>query len=218
MNWKFRSKEGEVLVKKSRITLVFLVMFSLLFASSQFVLAKEWDFQTIKDVNKVWKVRFNIPLNPASLTADSVYITDGKSKHATTLRSIGNGYEVEVAPSVPYEMGKQYRLMITAAVKSKGGIALKTPIDVPFQVVDSKAKVQSVHSITGDILTNFTVMTNREVHRVTINGINMHYKGNNTYTYTLIDTKPGTVVTVIGYDENNKKLETKQYKTGGAGF
>jgi len=198
-----------------RMAAVFLSVFFILFASNPMALAKEWDPKSTDDINKVWKVYFTVPLDRNSLTADSIYVLDGQKKHAVTLRLTEADKVVEVIPSVSYTIGKSYRLMVTTAIKSKQGIALQIPVEIPFQVVDTTDdigdKIRSIQVTTSGILTNVTVAVNADVHRVTINGEDMHYMGNNTYNYTLIDVKPGSTLTVNGYDENNKQIESKRY-------
>lgn len=210
------SKEGETRLKQiSKIVIATLAMFILLLPSSQLANAKEWEFQPTNDVKKVWEIWVNVPLELSSLTANSVYVLDGKNKHATTLRLGRNGYTVLVSPTVPYVVGKKYVLMITTAVKSSNRKALKVPIEVPFQVVNPADDIQSIHSHSTGILTNLTVTTSQGVHKVTVAGEDMRYRGNNKFTTTLIDAKPGSMISVTGYDEKNKRLEVKRYKLGG---
>jgi len=198
-----------------RKVVVFLSVFFILFASNPVASAKEWDPKSTDDMNKVWKVYFTVPLDRNSLTADSIYVLDGQKRHAVTLRLTEADKVVEVIPSVSYTVGKSYRLMVTTAIKSKQGIALQIPVEIPFQVVDTTDdigdKIRSIQATTSGILTNVNVAVSADVHRVTVNGEDMHYIGNNTYNYTLIDVKPGSTLTVIGYDENNKQIESKRY-------
>ncbi|MED4454493.1 Ig-like domain-containing protein [Metabacillus fastidiosus] len=202
-------------MKRARkLMITFAAMLIILFSSSQWAFAKEWDFQTTDDVNKVWKVRFNMPLDQSSLTANSVYVLGGGNPHFTTLRLVDNGYTVEVAPNAAYEVGKLYRLMITSSVQGKNGKALKTPIEVPFQVVSPTAKIQSIYTQSGGIFTNIIVKTSSDVHKVNFGTDEMRYDGNNTFSYALIDVKEGTTYTVNAYDENNRRIETMRYKIG----
>lgn len=196
-------------VKQSIVVLVAMVLVFLPWQDKK--MAKEWDFQSIDQVDKAWSVKFNMKLDANSVNQTSIVITDGKTVHPSVARLVGNGYEVQVVPSAPYEVGKAYWLKITSSVKSSDGKALKTPIEVPFQLIDPNADIQAVHSMTSGIFTVVTVTANPRVHRVTLNGTDMHFIGNNQYTYTLLDTKPGSSVTIYGYDENNKRVETKRH-------
>ena len=199
-------------MKQSRKLIVaFVLVLIVLFSFSSFSFAKPYDLQAQYQVDKMWKIGFNMPIDPSSLTADSVYVLDGKSKHVTTLQLIDNGYTIQVSPAKNYEKGKSYRLVITSLVQSRSGKALKTPIEFPFYIEDPNAKIQSISTVSGDIVSNVTVKTSSDVYKVKI-GINeLHYEGNNTFSYGLIDVKAGTVITVYAYDENNRLVETKKY-------
>ncbi|MEK4406331.1 Ig-like domain-containing protein [Sporosarcina sp. FSL K6-6792] len=198
--------------QKRRKLVAFLAMFIVLLTSSQLGIAKEWDFEPIDDVNKAWEIKFNIPLDGSSLTTDSVYILDGKGKHPVTLQLTGNGNTVQVSPKVPYEVGKQYMLMITGAVRANEGKALKTSVEVPFRVVNPTEKIIAVQSLTSGYLTTLTVTGSPDVHKVKVGTEEMRYKGNNRYQATLFDAKPGSTVTIYAYDESGKSLGTKQHK------
>lgn len=195
----------------TKIVLAFLAMFCMILATSQVATAQEWAFQPIDDANKVWEIRFNYPLDSESVSTDSVYVLEGTKKHATTLRLAEDGKLLWVYPTEPYEKEKQYRVMITSGVKSDGK-ALKTPVEVPFQLVDLNDKIQSVYSKTVNVLTTVTVTTSPDVHSVKIGTDEMKFEGNNTFTLTLVDAKIGSTLSIYGYDENNKRIETKKYK------
>ncbi|MCG7337142.1 Ig-like domain-containing protein [Sporosarcina sp. ACRSM] len=197
--------------KITKMVAAFLVMFVMILATSQVATAQEWAFQPIDDANKVWEIRFNFPLDPQSVSSDSVYVLEGSNKHATTLDLAKDGKLLWVYPAEPYEKEKQYRVMITSGVKSDGK-ALKTPVEVPFQLVDLNDKIQSVYSKTVNVLTTVTVTTSPDVHSVKISGDEMKFEGNNTFTQTLVDVKNGSTLTIYGYDENGKRIETKKYK------
>ncbi|MEK5067056.1 hypothetical protein [Sporosarcina sp. FSL K6-1508] len=105
-----------------------------------------------------------------------------------------------------------------ATVTSNDGKALKTPVEVPFQVVNLTDDIQLVYSLSSGIFTNITVTTSPDVHRVTVGGEDMDYKGNNRFKASLIDAKPGSTVSIVSYDGDNKRLETKKYKLGVPSF
>ena len=196
----------------TKIAVAFLAMFFVILATSELANAKEWTLQTHDDVNKVWKIRFNYPVDLDSLTTDSVYVLDGTKKHAITLGLEEDGKLVSVTPDTPYETGKSYRLMITSALQSNDGQALMDPVEFPFQIVNPDDKIQSVYSKTVNIFTTVTVKTSSDVHSVKISGDEMKYEGNDTYTLTLVDAKIGSTLTIYSYDENGKRIETKKYK------
>ncbi|MFJ8064798.1 Ig-like domain-containing protein [Psychrobacillus sp. NPDC096426] len=199
---------------KKLIYTTFAAMIMLLTFQPMFTLAKDWEYKTSENVNKVWKVRFNMQLNTSSLNSSNVYVTDGQNVHPTTVTTSNNGYVVEVKPTKSYSVGKQYTLFIKNSIQSTQGKTLKTGLEVPFQIVDPSLNIQYVQSNTNSIFTTVTVNTNSDVHRVTISGDDMIYKGSNKFTYTLVDAKPGSLITIYAYDENNKSLETKKYTLG----
>lgn len=174
-------------------------------------MAKGWNLKTSNDVNKVWEVQFNKALDKSTVTAESVYVSDGKTKHATTLKLTGNGSTLRVSPNVPYEVGKQYMLMITKDVRSSDGKILTTSVEFPFQIVNSGSHIQAVYSTSNGVFTTITVMTSSDVNNVTVGGEEMKYQGKNRHTITILDAKPGATVSIIAYDDNNKKLETKKF-------
>ncbi|MFC5589091.1 Ig-like domain-containing protein [Sporosarcina soli] len=198
--------------QRTKIVVAFLAMFFVILATSQLANAKEWTLQTNDDVNKVWNIRFNYPIDPSSLSTDSVYVLDGTKKHTITLGLAEGGKMVSVTPTTSYEMGKTYRLMITNALQSNDGQALMEPVELPFQIVNPNDKIQSVYSKTVNLFTTVTVKTSSDVHSVKVSGDEMKYEGNNTYTLTLVDAKIGSTLTIYGYDENGKRIETKKYK------
>lgn len=209
------AKEGEIVLKVKGILYAFLAAMLVVLSFSQMpALAKEWQYKTTEDVNKVWKVRFNGKMDTSSFTDSNIYVMDGKSIHPTKLSASENGYAVEVKPAKPYEIGKQYRLIIKGSVKSTKGIALKTPIEVPFEVEDPTLKSKSIQSNTNSSFTTVTVRTSSDIYKVTVAGAEMIYNGNNTYSSTMIDQKAGSTVTINFYDENNKLVETKKHTIG----
>lgn len=175
--------------------------------------AKEWDFQPIDDVNKAWEIKFNMPLQASALTADSVYIVDGNGKkHPTNHQLVGNGKIVHVIPTVPYQVGERYMLMITTAVRTSDGKPLKEPVEVPFRVVNPTEKIVAVQSVTNDYFTTLTVTASPDVHAVKVGTVEMDYKGNNRYKLTLPDVKPGSTVNIYAYDETGKRIGTEKHK------
>ncbi|MBB4823241.1 hypothetical protein HNO89_000459 [Sporosarcina luteola] len=196
----------------NRFILALIAMVLMFLPWQEVGVAKEWAFQSIDQVDKAWSIKFNLQLDGDSLTSTSIYITDGTNIHPSTSRLTGNGKEVQVVPSNPYEVGKAYWVMITNQVKSSDGKPLKTPIEVPFQVVDPNAKIQAVHSTTSGMFTTFIVTVHPDVHKVTIGTQELTFIGNNQYTGTFIDLKQNSTVTINGYDENNKRLQSVSYK------
>lgn len=187
-----------------------MAMFIILLTFSQSAIAKEWNFKSSDDVNKKWEVRFSKPLDESTM-AGNVFVLDGKKEHPTKLRLVGDDDVVQVSPKTPYEVGKQYMLMITKDVKSSDGKGLKTSVELPFQIVNPVEHIQVVYNPSNSAFTTITVITSPDVHRVTLGREDMTYRGENRYTATLLDAKPGSAVTIIAYDDSNKRLATKRF-------
>ena len=176
--------------------------------------AQEWNAKTTNDVNKVWKLRFNVQIDSKSLSKDNVYVTDGKNIHPTTLSTSSNGYVVEVKPTILYKKGIRYQLIMNKTLKSVKGFNLKTSIEFPFQVGDTLIPMEGIESTINSYFTTVTVVASSNIYKVTLGGEEMAYKGNNTFTSTQIDLKSGTVVTINYYDEDNKLIESKKHTIG----
>ena len=174
-------------------------------------LAKEWSLQMTEDVNKAWKVRFNMALDTKSVQKSSVYVTDGKTTHSTSLKLLENGKLIEVTPSTRIILETEYRIMITTDVKSKNGKSLKSAVEVLFEVTDANAKLKSIKSTNDKTITSLIVVTSNEVFDLKINNESLRYTGNNTYELVLFGQKAGTVLTIYAYDVDGKRIETKKY-------
>lgn len=88
-----------------------------------------------KTGNFVWKVQFNIPLDPKTVNNNTMYITNSQNQK---LRSYINynmekGF-IEIEGIEAYATSEQYTLHITTAVHSKGGQSLKEPVQIKFKL------------------------------------------------------------------------------------
>lgn len=84
--------------------------------------------------NFVWRIRFNIPLDPATVNNRTLYVTSESLvplKTAIRYNSLEN--EIEIEPLEPYAQNETYILNVTTNVHSQGGKALKKPIQVQFK-------------------------------------------------------------------------------------
>ncbi len=85
--------------------------------------------------NFVWRVKFNTPLDPASITKDTMYITDSNGeKRQAYIRYDAKNNQIEVEPINPYAQNEYYHLHITTKVRSKGGQHLKQPVQLKFKL------------------------------------------------------------------------------------
>ena len=84
--------------------------------------------------NFIWKIRFNIPLDPASVNNRNLYVTSESLvplKTAIRYNSLDN--EIEIEPLEPYAQNESYILNITTDVTSQGGNKLKKPVQIQFK-------------------------------------------------------------------------------------
>ncbi len=82
----------------------------------------------------VWKIRFNIPLDPATVNNRNLYVTsDSLVPLKTSIRYNSLDNEIEIEPLEPYAKNESYILNITTNVLSQGGNPLKKPIQVQFK-------------------------------------------------------------------------------------
>lgn len=85
----------------------------------------------------VWRIRFNVPLNPSTVNNKNLYVTNLSLVPLKTYIHYDtvNKY-IEIEPLEPYAKNESYILNITKNVKSAGGQALKKPIQVQFKLQD----------------------------------------------------------------------------------
>lgn len=88
-----------------------------------------------KTGNFVWKVRFNIPLDPKTVNKDTMYVTNSQNQRLNTyIKYDLASEEIEIEPLEPYATNEQYSLIITTNVKSKGGQSLSQPVSLKFKL------------------------------------------------------------------------------------
>lgn len=88
-----------------------------------------------KTGNFVWKIFFNIPLNPATVNNQNLTVSDSAGKPLkTTITYNSEQLAIEIAPKEAYAQGETYFLHINKLVESKGGQRLKDEISIEFAV------------------------------------------------------------------------------------
>ena len=81
----------------------------------------------------VWRVKFNIPLDPSTVNNVNLHVTTSNQvpiQTAIHYNTIEN--EIEIEPLEAYSESEVYFLNITTNVKSEGGRNLKQPIQIQF--------------------------------------------------------------------------------------
>ncbi len=88
-----------------------------------------------KTGNFVWKVRFNIPLDPKTVNKETMYVTNSQNQRLQTYIHYDTQNElIEIEPLEPYATSELYSLIITTNVKSRGGQHLSEPVSVKFKL------------------------------------------------------------------------------------
>ncbi|GAB6173456.1 hypothetical protein JCM15765_29340 [Paradesulfitobacterium aromaticivorans] len=182
-----------------------------------------WPGKTTDDVKKVWTVTFTTPIAPNSVISSSIYVTNtSNAKVSTKLTLSADKRSVTVAPLSSYKSG-EYRLYITGGIKSPEGVKLVEQVMMPFTVSDplggqaptspneKPSYILDVQSTVGEYVTNFTVNTDIGVYRVDVNYTKLSYMGDNTFSGGIFGLSAGDTVTVKGYDNSNRLLETYKY-------
>lgn len=83
----------------------------------------------------VWRVKFNIPLDPRTVNNVNLFVTTlGQSPLRTNIFYDTLNNTIEIEPLEAYAQQESYILNITTAVKSKGGQRLKNPIRIQFKI------------------------------------------------------------------------------------
>lgn len=83
----------------------------------------------------VWRVVFNIPLNPATVNNQNLMVFNSQNNPVDTTISYNSELNaIEIEPREAYTQGETYTLRVTKQVESKGGQKLKEQIDLAFTV------------------------------------------------------------------------------------
>ncbi len=83
----------------------------------------------------VWKVKFNIPLNPKTVNNVNLYVTSAdQTPLKTSIHYDAENNMIEIEPLEAYAKEESYFLNITKNIESKGGQKLKKEIRIQFKV------------------------------------------------------------------------------------
>lgn len=85
--------------------------------------------------NFVWRIKFNVPLDPSSITSENLYVTktDG-NKIPASIHYEPLTHEIEIEPAEAYVEDSSYLLCISKSVRSAGGQQLKNDAVLRFNV------------------------------------------------------------------------------------
>ena len=83
----------------------------------------------------VWRVKFNIPLDPRTVNNVNLFVTTlGQNPLKTNIFYDTLTNTIEIEPLEAYAQQESYILNITTDVKSRGGQKLKAPIKIQFKI------------------------------------------------------------------------------------
>lgn len=99
------------------------------------------DYRSVKQDLKfrtgkfVWRVVFNIALNPTTVNNQNLTVFNSQHKAVDTLISYNSELNsIEIEPREAYAEGETYTLLVSTNVESKGGQKLKKEVTVDFMV------------------------------------------------------------------------------------
>jgi len=83
----------------------------------------------------VWRIKFSIPLNPATVNNKNIYITTvDNAPLLTNIRYDSVNNYVEIEPLEPYNRNESYLLHVTSNVESRKHKKLKKDITIQFSI------------------------------------------------------------------------------------
>ena len=88
-----------------------------------------------KTGNFLWKVKFNVPLDPKTVNNVNLYVTtENLSPLKTAIRYNSLENTIEIEPLEPYAQDETYILNITTNVTSLSGKAMREPQQLRFKI------------------------------------------------------------------------------------
>ncbi len=96
--------------------------------------AREWAPQVNVPPNKEWTIKFNMPVDPGTITIQNISVKDNSGNVVNVTVEMGNdGRSVIVKPPpAGYTPGQVYTLYIGRGIKSTSGLHLKNAVKMQF--------------------------------------------------------------------------------------
>lgn len=82
----------------------------------------------------IWRIRFNIPLDPRTVNSNNMYVTSSSGMLKVNIGYDSSKNEVQIEPLEAYAKDEPYTLHITKKVASRGQKRLKEEIEVQFKL------------------------------------------------------------------------------------
>lgn len=101
---------------------------------------KEGTYGTLEDktavpVSKEWTIKFNMTLDPSSISNQTIYVIDEWGYPVDVEVVCGeDSRNVVVKPVIPYKEGYTYELIISKEVRAASGASLKQPMRMRFSI------------------------------------------------------------------------------------
>lgn len=97
---------------------------------------KELFLPCIIDIGKQWNLKFNWPLNAATVTKQNIFVRDTKGNEAKVAVKLNSDKKTVrvTAPQEGYSSGRRYILNVTKGVKTQGGNCLTNEAGFEFIV------------------------------------------------------------------------------------
>lgn len=115
---------------------------------------RTWEHVDNVDVNKQWKIKFNAPINAASVD-DNVYILNGSTKIETIATVEGN--VIVAKPKTTLKNNTSYQLIVSEDVKDAKGRYIKEAVIVPFT---TKSETVATMDFIDSFETEYDMMWN----------------------------------------------------------
>ncbi len=210
------------------------LLFALVFFTPSILSLTEHQLQlqVTSDPNKEWTVTFNMAVSPATVSANTIYIIDENDKKVPSKLLVGrDGLSVTVSPQSSYKEDTRYYLTVEDSLRSTKKLFLWADTVMPFEYKRSVSSTgtsgksnedkKPIEQSSGLIvkvkhftyLSEFTVQTsNNSIVKIVIDGTEMQYEGNNTFTVNLAGIKSGKKLSIKGYNVENKVVESLSYE------
>lgn len=106
---------------------IFFIFFIRTPVHSADLLSKNFEANKIVSTDKIWNIKFNIPLNESTINKNNIYVYDNNFKYKNDIGLIYDNDKkiVQVIPKTDYEDNSTYYLHIKKGIQSLSGDSLK---------------------------------------------------------------------------------------------
>lgn len=165
---------------------------------------------------KPWTITFSQPVANKSAVSSNVYIeTTSGAKHPSTLSISDDSERITVQPDKRYEIGTEYRMVVSKRIESKKDKMLKEDSVMIFTY--SGTYITAITAPLNPLVTNVKVMTSKLVSTATISlnegaEQDMLHPAMHTFSKGMRGLALGDRLTIRVYDRNSSLLEEQFYE------